>query len=41
MALLLPDLEAKNEDLFLDFLNQSGIFARLQGTYLQCVSDSS
>jgi hypothetical protein len=28
---LLPDIEAKYEDLFIQFLNQPAVFAKLQG----------
>lgn len=31
---LLPDLEAKHEDLFIHFLNAPGVFAKLQGIVL-------
>jgi hypothetical protein len=35
---LLPDLDIKNEELFLHFLSQPGVFAKLQG--IASTSDS-
>jgi hypothetical protein len=32
---LLPDIEAKYEDLFIQFLNQPAVFAKLQGEWVR------